>query len=144
MEEYNSIDRSVQISGNNIVPYILSLTEYINNSGVGLKPYPKVILSMNKQYETDPFGKTAYYDPENKSITLFTAGRHIKDILRSYSHELIHHNQNIEGRLDPEDISDTVDPEYIQHNQNLRLLEEEAYLKGNLIFREWTEKIKNR
>jgi hypothetical protein len=35
-------------------------------------------------------GKTAYYDPENLQIVLYTDGRHPKDILRSLSHELVH------------------------------------------------------
>jgi predicted metalloprotease len=47
----------------------------------------------------DFFGKTAYYEPNTQTIVLYTHGRHPKDIARSYAHEMIHHIQNLEGRL---------------------------------------------
>ena len=47
----------------------------------------------------NPLGKTAFYDPEAKSVTLYITGRHPKDILRSLV-ELVHHKQNCDGQFD--------------------------------------------
>ena len=48
----------------------------------------------------NPLGKTAYYDHIKQVIVLFTDGRHFKDILRSLSHELVHHKQSCQGQFD--------------------------------------------
>ena len=39
------------------------------------------------------------------AIVLYTEGRHPKDVVRSFAHEMIHHIQNLEDRL--ENISTT-------------------------------------
>ena len=48
----------------------------------------------------NPLGKTAYYDHGAGIIVLFTDNRHFKDVLRSLSHELIHHAQACRGEFD--------------------------------------------
>ena len=54
----------------------------------------QIIFKTKPDPDDDPvFGKTAYYDPTEKSVTLYTSDRHPKDILRSFSHEMIHHDQ---------------------------------------------------
>lgn len=124
---------------------MMSLCKYMNDqSGIKVKPYPKVNLSKDKTYVNDILGRTAWYEPENKSITLVTEGRHPKDILRSFAHELIHHGQNLRGDMDEEHVGDLNDPNYTQNNKHLRKMECEAYLKGNMIFRDYEDKIKNK
>ena len=119
----------------NIVPYLVELTKYMEKRGLKVRPAPKVIFSKESQ---DPlFGKTAYYTPENNSITLFTEGRLAKDILRSFTHEMIHCHQHHSGKLDNNENAN--DKNYAQNNKKLRYLEAEAYLKGNLILRDWTD-----
>ena len=59
----------------------------------------KVFLRENKENYSDPLGKTAYYAPDSMEIHLYTTGRHPKDVLRSFSHELVHHTQNCQGAL---------------------------------------------
>jgi hypothetical protein len=140
--KYQNINQDVQVSGQNIVPYLLNLAEYIQNSGIKIMPYPKVIVSSNTEYATDPFGKTAYYDPSQKSVTLFVAGRHIKDVLRSYAHELIHHNQNLSGMFDQSHMSALSDPRYAEKDKHLLNMEKDAYLRGNIVFRFWEDSIK--
>jgi len=77
-------------------------------------------------------GKTAYYNPNNKSITLYTLNRHPKDILRSYAHEMIHHKQNLEGRLT------NIEGHNINEDDYLKEIELEAYKEGNgEMFRGW-------
>ncbi len=77
-------------------------------------------------------GKTGYYDPDNEHIVIFCTNRHPKDILRSLSHEIIHHIQKTEGRMKPEDTADASDENYILHSSFLKKLEEEAFRDGNL------------
>lgn len=96
-------------------------------------PEPRLEIHSECDYINDILAPTAYYTPTDNTITLFTAGRHIKDILRSYCHELIHHMQNCEGRIGAVNTTDT------NTDSDLTELEEEAYLKGNMIFRNWTD-----
>ena len=86
-----------------------------------------------------PLGKTGFYDPTNFIIGVYSDGRHIKDILRSISHELIHHTQNCRG--EPLEKHET-DEGYAQKNLYLRKMEEEAYLRGNMLFRDWEDNYK--
>ena len=86
-----------------------------------------------------PLGKTAYYDPQEMSVTIYTDNRHTKDILRSLAHELVHHTQNENGMLND---SGYHGEGYAQKNKNLRQSEKEAYLKGNMCFRDWEDSLK--
>jgi len=142
LTKYQNINQQVLVSGQNIVPYLLNLSEYIHNSGIKIMPYPKVIISSDQQYATNPFGKTAYYDPTQNSVTLFVAGRHIKDVLRSYAHELIHHNQNLSGMFDKSHLDSLSDPRYAEKDKHLLQMEKDAYLRGNIAFRFWEDSMK--
>ena len=83
----------------------------------------------------DFFGKTAYYDPATQTIVLYTEGRHPKDIVRSYSHEMVHHTQNLEDRLEGITTTNTT------ADDNLDKIEQEANLVGTMTFRNWTDTI---
>ena len=77
---------------NNYKKYIPELTKYMVNQGMNIKPLPAVkFITDDKTNAENVFGKTAFYSPEEKSITLFTMNRHPKDVLRSFAHEMIHH-----------------------------------------------------
>lgn len=119
-------------------PYMGSILEYMIDEGIKITPLPEVKIVENESYATNVFGKTAYYNPELKEISLFTSGRHPKDVLRSFTHEMIHHTQNLEGRLGNITTSNT------NEDDNLVKLEEEAYLRGNMVFRNWEDYIKNK
>ena len=84
-------------------------------------------------------GKTAFYSPEELSITVFVDGRHPKDVLRSLSHELVHHNQNCRGDFTN---SGATGEGYAQKDPHMRNMELEAYEKGNIIFRDFEDLIK--
>lgn len=127
---------SCVVSENNILPYIASLSEYMHNAGTKVKPFPKVKISKDTSYSKDPFGKTAYYDPELKEVVLFTEGRHIKDVLRSFAHEMVHHSDNLSAK--------GLNEGYAQEDKHLRHLEERAYLIGNMRFRDWEDSIKDK
>lgn len=89
----------------------------------------------------DPFGKTAYYNPEQKSVTLFILNRHPKDILRSFAHELTHHAQHCRG-----DIGQEVSTQdgYAQSDPHMREMEKEAYMEGGILVRDWTDTLEER
>lgn len=118
---------------------LAELTRFMGQQGIIIDPLPRLILQYNPAYADQVSCPTAHYSPVDKSITLQTAGRHIKDVLRSYAHELYHHHQNCEGLMPKEACESTTDPNYAQNNANLRRLEAEAYMKGNLLFRDWTD-----
>jgi len=116
-------------------PLIKSLTTSMENDGLKLKPYPKVkFIHTDFKNADNFFGKTAYYDPNNNEVVLYTLGRHPKDILRSYAHELIHVHQNHENRLENISTDNVNDDEYLEK------IEREAYEEGNIAFRSWTNK----
>ena len=101
------------------------------------KPVSMQLVS-DPENAKDPFGKTAYYDPNMMKITVFVDKRHVKDILRSISHELVHHKQNCEGRL-----NSPAGEGYAQNNPQLREMEAEAYLQGSgFLLRDWEDQIK--
>ena len=87
----------------------------------------------------NPLGSTAYYNPDEMKITIYVTGRHLKDILRSISHELIHHVQNCRGDLDhkPNKLG------YAQDDKHMRGMEHEAYTMGNIMnFRDFEDNYK--
>ena len=101
---------------------------------------PRVTLKQDEENSQGIFGKTAYYDPSSMSVVLYTTDRHPKDICRSFAHELIHHIQNERGDLE---MGDATSPTYAQDDKHMRKMEMEAYLKGNLLFRDWEDWVKN-
>ena len=115
-------------------PYILSLSHYMRDKGYTAKKLPRVILD-NKDQGDAVFVYTGYFDPDTKAIRLFIHNRHPKDVLRTLAHELIHKKQEEDGIIAKSGYSG----DKITEDKNLVKLEEEAYLKGNMAFRSWTE-----
>jgi len=101
---------------------------------------PKLHLKEDEENAQGIFGKTAYYSPSDMSVVLYITNRHPKDICRSFAHELIHHIQNERGDLD---MGNASSPTYAQDDPHMRKMEMEAYLKGNLLFRDWEDWMKN-
>lgn len=117
----------------NYKPYLQSLASFMAKKGYTTSPFPKIILDDKKQ--DGVFILTGYFDPEADGIRLFIHDRHPKDVLRTFAHELIHWKQQNEGRLGKGAYSG----DKITEDKKLVKLEEEAYLKGNIAFRSWTE-----
>jgi hypothetical protein len=97
----------------------------------------RVIMRQDAENAQQSLGKTAYYDPAEKLIVLYITDRHPKDVLRSFSHELVHHAQNCRGELD--DLS--TDDHYAKDGKG-REIEKEAYLQGNFNVRDYEDNIK--
>ena len=118
--------------------YMASVLEYMIDQGMKVTPLPEVKINKDESNASNFFGKTAYYDPNVKEIVLFVEGRHPKDIVRSFVHEMIHHMQNLEGRLGNIGTTNT------NEDDDLLEIEKEAYLKGNITFRNWEDNYKNK
>lgn len=113
---------------------IKSLTEYMLDKGMNIRPLPKVrFVNDDVENARDFFGKTAYYNPNNRVIVLYTMERHPKDVMRSFAHEMIHHMQNCEDRLG------NITTQNTNEEGDLPEIEREAYEKGNMTFRNWTD-----
>jgi hypothetical protein len=123
----NSIDLKSQID---------RLTQHMIDKGYNIEPLPSLEFVDDDITNAEDFlGKTAYYNPDTQTIVLYTHGRHPKDIARSYAHEMIHHIQNLEGRLGNITTTNT------QEDDKLNDLEAEANLKGTMTFRNWTDSL---
>lgn len=122
----------------NYAPYIASILEYMIDQGKNILPLPEIKIKEDEQEASNFFGKTAYYNPNEKEVVLYTLGRHPKDVCRSFAHEMIHHIQNLEGRLGGIGTSNTNEDDYLQE------IEKEAYLEGNITFRNWEDYTKNK
>ena len=108
------------------------IADFMKSEGLNVYPFPDIELKWDEQ--DGLFIKTGYYLPNEKKVVLFCKDRHPKDILRSYAHEMIHHMQNLNG----DDLNFTSEDD-VKDNDKLEKLESEAYLKGNIYFRKWTE-----
>lgn len=133
----------MDISKKQFIQQLKKLLKYMM-SRLNIKDPPsKLILKNSKENAKSPWGYTGNYNPEDKSITLFITDRHHVDILRSFAHEVIHHWQNENGQLihgGMESVGpESNDPQYAQKNCHLRKMEKQAYLLGNMIFRDFQD-----
>lgn len=113
---------------------LASLYAYMSRR-LKIQQAPKLVLTKNVENANKPFGFTGHYDYKSKSIKVYITNRHATDILRSFAHEVIHHWQNERGKL----TDNGGDGHYAQQNRNMRIREMEAYLLGNIIFRDWQD-----
>ena len=106
---------------------------------LGFEKPPSIFLNDDSKNASNTLGKTGYYDPNTMEIHVFATGRHPKDILRSIAHELVHHNQHMNGELDMVGYSGKG---YAQKNPKLRKAEMEA--NDPMLFRDWEDGIKEK
>lgn len=118
-------------------PHIASILEYMMDQGMKITPLPDIVTKEDPEQANNFFGKTAYYSPTEMKVVLYTLGRHPKDVCRSFAHEMIHHKQNLQGRLG------NIQTTNINEDEYLKEIEREAYLEGNEYFRGWEDKVKN-
>ena len=107
---------------------------------MGFNKPPTIFFKSDQGNAQKLLGKTAHYEPATGHITVYVTGRHPKDVLRSLSHELVHHGQNCRGEFGH--TPDTA-PGYAQTDNHMRKMEEEAYSVGNLCFRDWEDSVKS-
>lgn len=123
--------------GNKFKEATQSLMSYCREH-MGYDTDPDVRYATDSGNANNMLGYTAHYQPDKKVVTVYISNRHPKDVLRSLSHELVHHAQNCRG-----DLENTQTEEgYAQKDPHMRKMEEEAYLKGNMMFRDWEDSCK--
>ncbi len=131
LKENSTYSKSIDLQS-----ILIALTKHMLDMGLNISPLPSVeFIDGDTENASNFLGKTAYYDPNNNTITLFTEGRHPKDIARSFAHEMIHHIQNLEDRLGNIKTTNT------NKDEDLDAIEREAYQEGNMIFRNWTDSL---
>ena len=130
-EYFHAVNES-KIGNFDFKKYFKPIAEFMREDGLNVYPYPKV--KLNWEAQDGLFIKTGYYEPDSKTIVIFCDDRHPKDILRTFCHEMIHHSQNLDGV----DLNFTSKDD-VKDNERLEEVESEAYLKGNVYFRKWTE-----
>jgi hypothetical protein len=121
-------------------PYLQSFLPFAQKR-LGFNRPPTIFFDSDAENAQQILGKTGYYDPDALEIVIFVDNRHPKDVLRSLSHELVHHAQNCRGDLNPE-IAGETELGYAQNNTHMRGMESEAYEKGNLCMRDWEDSVK--
>jgi len=127
----------ISIMKPHLKPMFLLICEKMGMEGTDA---PKVVFHNEIQKGSDPLlVKTGYFDPNTDKIHLFvfdnSQQRAVKDIMRSFAHECIHYLQQKRGDIENSGyFSDK-----ITEDEQLINLEKEAYLKGNIIFRTYTE-----
>jgi hypothetical protein len=136
--------------GHDVVNYVTSLALFMESLGVNLSPYPTIKLLETTEYENELLGYTGDFDYyEGPVISVWTSGRHIKDFMRTVAHELWHHHQNLNGlNIESVDVKKLEDPtwaakeKFLGDFENFVYLEGDTFLNSNLIFRAWTDAIK--
>ena len=106
---------------------------------MGFNRPPKLFLRQDAENAAKPLGKTGFYDPQAESITIYVSNRHPKDILRSLSHELMHHTQKCNG--DFENTEGMGEQGYAQNDPHMRNMEIQAY-QASIVFRDWEDSLK--
>ena len=128
----------MQLIKENIQPLADDLMSYCQKH-LGYKSSPSLHFQEDEQNSMNPLGQTAHYSPDENKVVVYVTGRHVKDVLRSLAHELVHHLQNTRGEFDQEHETG---PGYAQKDGHMRNMEKEAYLLGNLLFRDWEDQKK--
>ena len=134
------IKNPANIDLSKLTPHIQGMYDYFDQK-LGFHKPPTMIFDSDPSNEANVLGKTAYYDPNSLEIHIYSDGRHPKDMLRSIAHELIHHRQNLEGRLD---VGGYHGEGYYLENKELKKLEHEAMLEGNALMREYEDTLKRK
>jgi len=132
IQNHSNIDLS------SLEPHVQGMYNHFDQK-IGFKKPPTIHFDSDPSNHHRVLGKTAYYDPQSLEIHVFTDGRHPKDMLRSIAHELIHHQQNEEDRLN---VGGYMGEGYYLKNEAMRELEQEAMLQGNALMREYEDTLK--
>ena len=133
-----SIRNTSNLNLNEIKPFLKSFLPFAKRK-MGFDKPVSINFVSDPQNSSQVLGKTAFYDPNNFSVTIYTDRRHPKDIMRSLSHELVHHSQNCRGAFDHKP---SYGEGYFHQDEYMREMEREAYEKGNMCFRSWEETYK--
>ena len=105
---------------------VRDVADFVNfaKKKLGIDDDIKVALAFKR---TPDLITTAYYDVANNMLKVYSKDRAIIDVCRSIAHELVHHKQNLEGRITNSE-SDGADGSPIEN---------EANAVAGIIIRKW-------
>ena len=128
-------------STNGVETVVQLLQHFIPYAQKQLGFHKPVMISFDSDADnaSKMLGRTGQYNPDDFSVSIYVDGRHPKDILRSLSHELVHHTQNCNGDFDS---AGELGVGYAQEDPAMRDAELDAYKRGNIIFRDFEDLIK--
>lgn len=134
--------RAFTIQGEDTSKLASSIIDFMGEQGIKFDDdsLPKITFTREKSKMHPAFSRTAHYDPEKNEITVYVNGRALKDCLRSLAHELIHADQKLNLKWDVEKAAEGI----YGKSEDVEKIEEDAYKRGNLMFRKWEESIKGR
>jgi len=147
MESKNIIKEELTIhneTGNDLSEFTQVASEFYpySKQNLGFDRPVSLRLVSDLDNSQNTFGKTAHYDPNSMEIVIYTDNRHPKDMLRSLSHELVHHAQNCRGDFDNDH---STEDGYAQNDPYMREKEAEAYLIGNgFMVRDYEDSLKEK
>ena len=77
---------------------VRDVADFVNfaKKKLGIEDDIKVALAFER---TPDLVTTAYYDVAKNMLKVYSKDRAIIDVCRSIAHELVHHKQNLEGRI---------------------------------------------
>lgn len=89
---------------------IADFIDFIDNklSLNGNMPEIKVSYDSEVAQQMKSFGK---YTPETNELLIVIANRNLADVLRTLAHELVHHKQRLDNKLDADSNNDGSDVE---------------------------------
>lgn len=105
---------------------VLNVSDFVNFAKdlLGIDDDVKIELAFEK---TPDLKTTAYYHNSDRRVKVYVKDRAKIDVMRSIAHELVHHKQNITGKLtDPEKDGADGSP-----------IENEANALAGIIMRKW-------
>ena len=106
-------------------------------SRLNIENPPAIFFDSDENNANELLGKTGFYDPESQEVHVYVDNRHPKDIMRSITHELVHHSQNEQGELNKGGYQGVG---YAQKNPHLRRMETQA--NNPMLFRDWEDNYK--
>lgn len=132
------------IDNEDVVPVICSLMSSMINDDCNFaeEDIPVVYFNDDPQENTKPqFRRTGSYFPDNNSIVIYVYGRSLKDVLRSFAHELIHADQFKNKGWDLYPASNGLGE---GSNDVAEKIEGDAYYRGNIGLRRWEDRMRKK
>lgn len=105
---------------------ILDVSDFVNFAKDYLKINDDVIIELAFE-KTPDIRTTAYYNGNEGKIKIYVKDRAIIDICRSIAHELVHHMQNLQGRI----------TDAMKDGEDGSEIENEANAVAGIIIRKW-------
>jgi hypothetical protein len=121
-----------------------SLLMHMSDRGIKFESDNHPLVKFEKKSDSDNdkhpfFRRTGYYDPFINTITIFTEGRDIKDIIRSLAHEVIHADQYLNLGWDLSPAARGLNSETAEEAERI---EGDAYLRGNIAMRSFEDSMR--